>query len=69
MSKTSDDGLAISHGEAPPALEGTLTYDPKVLKRALLKLDCIFLPALTLVYLLNFLDVRGTLVLLNARAG
>jgi len=32
--------------------------DPKALRRALLKLDCIFLPVLTLVYWLNFLDVR-----------
>lgn len=33
--------------------------DPRALKRALFKLDCIFLPALTLVWFLNFLDVSG----------
>lgn len=31
--------------------------DPKQLKKALFKLDCIFLPALTLIWFLNFLDV------------
>lgn len=33
--------------------------DPKALKGALFKLDCIFLPALTLLYFLNFLDVSN----------
>lgn len=32
--------------------------DPKALKKALFKLDCVFLPALTLIWFLNFLDVR-----------
>lgn len=33
--------------------------DPRALKRAMLKLDCVFLPALTLVWFLNFLDVSS----------
>lgn len=35
--------------------------DPKALRRALLKLDLLFLPAVTMVYFLSFLDVSETL--------
>ncbi|KAL1411874.1 hypothetical protein Q8F55_002853 [Vanrija albida] len=45
------------HEEKPHvAALGTPEPDPRVLRRALLKLDVIFLPAITIVYFLNFLD-------------
>lgn len=51
--------MSLSKSEENLDVEVVSPADGKEFRRALWKLDLIFLPVVTLVYFLNFLDVRG----------
>lgn len=59
LEKSSDQQIDYTNPDALPE------PDPHALKWAIMKLDFIFLPAVTMVYFLSFLDVSCTILKTN----
>lgn len=56
-SRSSSEKEQMAHYDKHTVPAPPPTFDEKILSKAMLKLDCFLLTTVTLMYLLNFLDV------------